>query len=61
MTIKHHTDETPAADRTEELRSLADSELDRVAGGIVSKRSDAASANLFAKCANGKHYDTVQI
>jgi type VI protein secretion system component Hcp len=38
--------------------ALTDNELDLVTGGItISKRTDTASADLFLKCANGKHYD----
>ena len=47
---------TLASDCTD--NALTDNELDLVTGGItISKRTDAASADLFLKCATGKHYD----
>jgi hypothetical protein len=40
--------------------ALDDSALDQVSGGItVTKRTDTASADLFLKCANGRHYDSI--
>jgi hypothetical protein len=38
--------------------AILESELHLVTGGItVSKRTDVSSADLFLKCANGKHYN----
>jgi hypothetical protein len=57
MTVKTNS-QTPATNRTDESRPLDDGALDRVGGGItVTKRTDASSADLFLKCANGKHYN----
>jgi type VI protein secretion system component Hcp len=39
--------------------TLTDSELDLVGGGT--NHTDAASPNLFLKCANGKHIAEVTI
>ena len=39
--------------------TLTDSELDLVGGGT--RHTDVASANLFLKCANGKHFDEAVI
>jgi hypothetical protein len=59
MTVKTNS-QTPAANRTDDLRPLADGALDRVAGGItITKRTDASSADLFVKCANGTHYGVI--
>jgi bacteriocin-like protein len=47
---------TLATDSTD--NTLTDNELDLVTGGItISKRTDTSSADLFLKCATGKHYD----
>lgn len=49
---------TLAKDSTDNFQTVTDSELDHVAGGItISKRTDTSSADLFLKCANGRHYD----
>jgi type VI protein secretion system component Hcp len=51
---------TLATDSTD--NAVTDSELDLVTGGItVSKRTDVSSADLFLKCANGKHIAEVTI
>ena len=38
---------------------LSELELDNVVGGT--KKTDGASPNLFLKCCNGKHIDSVSI
>jgi type VI protein secretion system component Hcp len=51
---------TLATDSTDNLRSVTDSELDLVVGGVV-KLTDASSAKLHEACCRGTHIPEVTI
>jgi hypothetical protein len=50
-----------AADRTDELRPLADYELDQVTGGSITRRIDSSSAIFFQNAVSGVPMKVVKL